>query len=69
MLLKFFTQVPVVFFPGVAVSNLTWRVLHGCFHREARNGCLKASGSLFVVLSRSLVVPCAWLFVTFMDGR
>lgn len=56
---------------GMAVSNLTWRVVHGCHRRSAekKNGFCKTFGYLIMAAARAAVVPCAWLFIALLDGN
>lgn len=60
----------VLFTLGIVINNVTWRLLHGCCYRSSStsHGLKKTCSVCLTIITRSLVAPSAWLFISFLDG-
>ncbi|CAL1285423.1 unnamed protein product [Larinioides sclopetarius] len=55
---------------GMALHEGLWHVYHGCLNRSEGAGLTQKQvcHSFWSTFFRSLIVPCAWLFVSLLDG-
>ncbi|GFQ70397.1 hypothetical protein TNCT_447981 [Trichonephila clavata] len=56
---------------GICLNNDFWRVFHGCKKRSSSAQIEFAARcrSFWSTLSRSLIIPSTWLFVSLLDGE